>query len=160
MFFQHENRFRYKFFDIVQFSRSCAPQPTGWRLDYFITEVIFCQALFFEAFRTFWTWIASDFSELTGIFQRLLVLFSCFSAEASEVILLSQRLALKYNTIHPSVWQPLFSTFLPFFLGSAFLPVFCVELASPLTRWTQLKKRPCVWAAQALSAFSVLYIIL
>ena len=23
MFFQHENRFRYKFFDIVQFSRSC-----------------------------------------------------------------------------------------------------------------------------------------
>jgi hypothetical protein len=29
VFFQHENRFRYKFFDIVQFSRSCAPQPTG-----------------------------------------------------------------------------------------------------------------------------------
>jgi hypothetical protein len=23
VFFQHENRFRYKFFDIVQFSRSC-----------------------------------------------------------------------------------------------------------------------------------------
>ncbi|WP_270479144.1 hypothetical protein, partial [Faecalibacterium prausnitzii] len=54
-----------------------------------------------------------------------------------EVILLSQRLALKYNTIHPPVWQPLFSTFLPFFLSSAFLPVFCVELASPLTRWIQ-----------------------
>ena len=50
MFFQHENRFRYKFFDIVQFSRSCAPQPTGWRLDYFITEVIFCQALFSKRF--------------------------------------------------------------------------------------------------------------
>ena len=27
VFFQHENRFRYKFFDIVQFSRSCALQP-------------------------------------------------------------------------------------------------------------------------------------
>ena len=24
VFFQHENRFRYKFFDIVQFSRSCS----------------------------------------------------------------------------------------------------------------------------------------
>ncbi|MBS6699254.1 MAG: hypothetical protein KH269_09290, partial [Faecalibacterium prausnitzii] len=52
-------------------------------------------------------------------------------------ILLSQRLALKYNTIHPPVWQPLFSTFLPFFLGLAFLPVFCAEPASPLTRWIQ-----------------------
>ena len=50
VFFQHENRFRYKFFDIVQFSRSCAPQPTGWRLSYFITEVIFCQALFSKRF--------------------------------------------------------------------------------------------------------------
>ena len=48
VFFQHENRFRYKFFDIVQFSRSCAPQPTGWQLNYFITEVIFCQALFWS----------------------------------------------------------------------------------------------------------------
>ena len=78
VFFQHENRFRYKFFDIVQFSRSCAPQPCGWRLDYFTTEAVFCQALFFRGFWTFWTWIASCFSVLTGTFQRLLVLFKGF----------------------------------------------------------------------------------
>ena len=89
-------------------------------------------------------------------FQRLLVLFSRFSAGTSEVILLSQRLALKYNTIHPPVWQPLFSTFLPFFLGSAFLPVFCMELAPPLTRWIQQKGRAArMWAA--LPSLGLLY---
>ena len=50
VFFQHENRFRYKFFDIVQFSRSCAPQPCGWKLVYFITFAISCQALFWIIF--------------------------------------------------------------------------------------------------------------
>ena len=65
-------------FDIVQFSRSCAPQPRGWRLDYFTTEAVFCQALFFGIFWTFWTWTASCFSVLTGTFQRLLVLFKGF----------------------------------------------------------------------------------
>ena len=137
MFFQHENRFRYKFFDIVQFSRSCAPQPTGRRLDYFITEVIFCQALFSKRFEHSELGSLQVSRNKTGTSRRLLVLFFRFSAGTSEVILLSQRLALKYNTIHPSVWQPLFSTFLPFFLGSAFLPVFCAKLASPLTRWIQ-----------------------
>ena len=78
VFFQHENRFRYKFFDIVQFSRSCAPQPCGWRLDYFTTEAVFCQALFWEAFELFWTWSASGFSVSAGTFQRLLVLFKGF----------------------------------------------------------------------------------
>ena len=78
VFFQHENRFRYKFFDIVQFSRSCAPQPCGWRLDYFTTEAVFCQALFWEAFEILWTWSASCFSVSAGTFQRLLVLFKGF----------------------------------------------------------------------------------
>ena len=54
-FSKHENRFRYKFFDIVQFSRSCAPQPRGWQLIYFITFVISCQALFWKIFEIhFW----------------------------------------------------------------------------------------------------------
>ena len=43
-----------------------------------------------------------------GSFQRL-------RAEASEVILLSQRLALKYNTTPPSHCQHFFPSFLPFF---------------------------------------------
>ena len=80
VFFQHENRFRYKFFDIVQFSRSCAPQPTGWRLDYFITEVIFCQALFSKFFVSYRTWIVLGFSALAGTFGRLLVLFALLPA--------------------------------------------------------------------------------
>ena len=115
VFFQHENRFRYKFFDIVQFSRSCTPQPCGWRPAYCTTEVVFCQALFFRSCWTFWTWTASDFSELTGIFQRLLVLFSRFSAGTSEVILLSQRLALKYNTIRRARCQHFFCKFFQVF---------------------------------------------
>ena len=48
VFFQHENRFRYKFFDIVQFSRSC------------------------------WTWIILNISVSAGVFERLLVLFKGF----------------------------------------------------------------------------------
>ena len=44
------------------------------------------------------------FSASIGSFQGL-------PAEAPEVILLPQRLALKYNTISRHVWQPLFSLF-------------------------------------------------
>ena len=68
----------YKFFDIVQFSRSCAPQPCGWRPVYFTTEVVFCQALFFRSFWTFWTWTTSNISVSAGVFLRLLVLFKGF----------------------------------------------------------------------------------
>ena len=78
VFFQHENRFRYKFFDIVQFSRSCAPQPCGWRPVYYTTEVVFCQALFFRSCWIFWTWMSWSFSEQTGLSWRLLVLFKGF----------------------------------------------------------------------------------
>ena len=92
-----KNRFRYKFFDIVQFSRSCAPQPCGWRLDYFTTEAVFLSSTFFGIFWTFWTWIVSCFSVLTGTFGRLLVLFAllpagtqksffCLSAWRSSII--------------------------------------------------------------------------
>ncbi|MGL0834902.1 hypothetical protein ACSTB4_11615, partial [Faecalibacterium duncaniae] len=79
VFFQHENRFRYKFFDIVQFSRSCVPQPCGRRLDYFTTEVIFCQALFFRSF--------SIFSNLWFVFQRIHIGSFALLLPLSEVIL-------------------------------------------------------------------------
>ena len=78
MFFQHENRFRYKFFDIVQFSRSCAPQPYGLRLDYFTTEAVFCQALFFEAFERSELGSFSTSQCQLVFFERLLVLFKGF----------------------------------------------------------------------------------
>ena len=97
VFFQHENRFRYKFFDIVQFSRSCSASALRLRLDYFITEVIFCQALFSKFFVSYRTWSVLGFSALAGTFGRLLVLFAllpagtqksffCLSAWRSSII--------------------------------------------------------------------------
>ena len=113
---------------LFNFQGPVAPQPTGWRLDYFTTEVIFCQALFFRSFWTFWTWTASGFSVLTGTFPRLLVLFFSFLAGTSEVILLSQRLALKYNTNpRPDVntFLQVFSSFLKYAWGSFISPAGC-----------------------------------
>ena len=132
VFFQHENRFRYKFFDIVQFSRSCAPQPCGWRLDYFTTEAVFCQALFWEAFELFWTWSASYISMSTGVFQRLLVLFKgfllglqksffCLSAWRSSIIPHHRPLCKPFLQVFCSFFA--FSLFYQFF--AAFWPVFC-----------------------------------
>ena len=124
VFFQHENRFRYKFFDIVQFSRSCAPQPFGWRLDYFTTEAVFCQALFFSRLLNVLNLDASkflgadrNFSASIGSFQRL-------RAEVSEVILLSQRLALKYNTTPPAFCQHFSASFFYVFCK----PFRCAEI--------------------------------
>ena len=51
---------------------------SGWRLDYFTTEAVFCQALFFEAFERSELGSLQSFSVLTGTFQRLLVLFKGF----------------------------------------------------------------------------------
>ena len=53
------------------------------------------------------------FSASIGSFQGL-------PAVASEVILLPQRLALKYNTISRHVWQPLFSLFSCLFASLTF----------------------------------------
>ena len=135
-------------FDIVQFSRSCALQPFGWRPVHFTTEVVFCQVLFSKLLNFSelgalltsqnWPWACrgvtppfpygnrpvaqtphwgvccyatASFRTSIGSFQRL-------RAETSEVILLSQRLALKYNTTLPLPCQH--------FLTS-FLKVFCVH---------------------------------
>jgi hypothetical protein len=58
-----------------------------------------------------------DFLTSIGSFQGLL-------AEASEVILLPQRLALKYNTTHRAIWQPLFASFFDFFFFGPFAQFF------------------------------------
>ena len=59
-----------------------------------------------------------NFSASIGSFQRL-------RAETSEVILLSQRLALTYSTTFKGVWQAFFQSFLRFFshlyTGASFL---------------------------------------
>ena len=82
---------------LFNFQGPVAPQPSGWRLDYFITEVIFCQALFSKFFVFYRTWSVLSFSVLTGTFGRLLVLFAllpagtqksffCLSAWRSSII--------------------------------------------------------------------------
>ena len=109
----------YKFFDIVQFSRSCAPQPCGWRPVYCTTEVVFCQALFFRSFWTFWTWTSKKFLRTNWNFSASIGSFQGLPAVASEVVLLPQRLALKYNTTPPPPCQHFLTDFLLFF---AFTP--------------------------------------
>ena len=52
---------------------------SGWRLDYFTTEVIFCQALFFRSF--------SIFSNLWFVFQRIHIGSFALLPPLSEVIL-------------------------------------------------------------------------
>ena len=112
MFFQHENRFRYKFFDIVQFSRSCAPQPTGWRLDYFITEVIFCQALFSKRFER------SELGSLP-ISQNWLESFSVY-----WFFSLASQLGLRKSFFCLSAWR---SSIIPYTrpFGNPFFQLFC-----------------------------------
>ena len=86
MFFQHENRFRYKFFDIVQFSRSCE------RLSQAADDLIilpqkwfFVKLYFFEVFR-----FLSNLEHLESLshscrtFSRLLVLFASLLAESRK----------------------------------------------------------------------------
>ena len=63
---------------LFNFQGPVAPQPSGWQLIYFTTEAVFCQALFFRGFWTFWTWIILNISVSAGIFERLLVLFKGF----------------------------------------------------------------------------------
>ena len=65
---------------LFNFQGPVAPQPCGWRLDYFITEVIFCQALFSKFFVSYRTWSVLCFSALAGTFGRLLVLFALLPA--------------------------------------------------------------------------------
>ena len=119
-------------FDIVQFSRSCAPQPCGWRLDYFITEVIFCQALFSKFFVIRISPSNLERSRFLGAsrnFRTSIGSFRFTSSWDSEVILLSQRLALKYNTIRRATLQAFFTSFLLFFRFWTFSPVFLPVLS-------------------------------
>ena len=56
---------------LFNFQGPVAPQPCGWRPAYCTTEVVFCQALFFRSFWTFWTWTLKKFlrtnRELVGV---------------------------------------------------------------------------------------------
>ena len=103
---------------LFNFQGPVAPQPCGWRLDYFITEVIFCQALFSKFFAIQISLVNLERSLFLGAgrnFRTSIGSFRFTSSWDSEVILLSQRLALKYNTIHRAGCQHFFASFFRFF---------------------------------------------
>lgn len=103
---------------LFNFQGPVAPQPCGWRLDYSITEVIFCQALFSKFFVIQISLVNLEHSQFLGAgrnFRTSIGSFRFTSSWDSEVILLSQRLALKYNTIRRARCQHFFASFFRFF---------------------------------------------
>ena len=122
MFFQHENRFRYKFFRYCSiFKVLCASASAADDLiilpqkQFFVKHFLEKLLKFYElgALRTSQCQLV--FSASTGSFQGL-------PAEASEVILLSQRLALKYNTTPPDDCQHFLTSFFQILCGGGELP--------------------------------------
>ena len=124
VFFQHENRFRYKFFrycSIFKVLCAAALRLTTWL---FYHRSVFCQALFL---RSFWSFVNLErFAHLSvnWCFSASIGSFQGLPAEASEVTLLSQRLALKYNTTPPDDCQHFLTSFFQFLCGGENAPVF------------------------------------
>ena len=98
--------------------------------------MIFCQALFSKFFvirispsnleRSLFLGAGRNFRTSIGSFRFT-------SSWDSEVILLSQRLALKYNTIHRATLQAFFTSFLLFFRFCIHPPVFHLKSVPALT---------------------------
>ena len=124
MFFQHENRFRYKFFDIVQFSRSCSASALRLTACLFYHRSDFLSSSFFEVFRFLSNLERSLFLGADRNFRTSIGSFRFTSSWGSEVILLSQRLALTYSTISQLLLQAFFTFFSPFFALCIHQPVF------------------------------------
>ena len=119
---------------LFNFQGPVAPQPSGWQLNYFTTEVVFCQALFFRSF-SFLTELGTSRRSLTFLpdFLASIGSFRFTSSRDSEVILLSQRLALTYSTIPQPLLQAFFTFFSPFFALCELSPVFRREPPGVLT---------------------------
>ena len=119
---------------LFNFQGPVAPQPSGWQLNYFTTEVVFCQALFFRSF-SFLTELGASRKSLAFLpdFLASIGSFRFTSSRDSEVILLPQRLALKYNTTSPPTLQAFFTSFLLFFRFCIHPLVFCLKSVPALT---------------------------
>ena len=95
MFFQHENRFRYKFFDIVQFSRSCLSTSAADSLN-ILPDFVLNVKHFFQKFLNF---------------LEELVELRTFSSVFVEICLSDVRLTVMYFSTSPDKKQALFLTF-------------------------------------------------
>ena len=98
--------------------------------------MIFCQALFSKFFVIQISPANLERSRFLGAsrnFRTSIGSFHFTSSRDSEVILLSQRLALKYNTIRRAALQAFFTSFLLFFRFCIHLPVFHLKSVPALT---------------------------
>ena len=98
--------------------------------------MIFCQALFSKFFVIQISLANLERSRFLGAgrnFRTSIGSFRFTSSRDSEVILLSRRLALKYNTIHRAALQAFFTSFLLFFRFCIHPPVFHLKSVPALT---------------------------
>ena len=117
MFFQHENRFRYKFFRYCSiFKVLCAAALAAGDL-IILPQKRFFVKHFFEKLLNFSELGALRTSQCQLVFSASIGSFQGLPAEISEVILLSQRLALKYNTTHRDSCQHFLTSFFQFLCG-------------------------------------------
>ena len=125
VFFQHENRFRYKFFRYCSiFKVLCASALRLTTCLFYHRSGFLSSLIFLEAFELSELGHSRSFSEQTGTFSASIGSFQGLPAEALEVILLPQRLALKYNTTPPASLSTLFDRFFPISLQSKDSPCF------------------------------------
>jgi len=122
----------------------------------------FVKPYFLEAFELSELGHSRSFSEQTGTFSASIGSFQGLPAEASEVILLPQRLALKYNTTHRASCQHFSAAFFKFFcihLKCTHLnvskSVFRTECPPPWFHLLTQKDRPC----NAQTVFCLYYFI-
>ena len=93
----------------------------------------FLSSSFFEVFRFLSNLERSLFLGADRNFRTSIGSFRFTSSRGSEVILLSQRLALKYNTIRRATLQAFFTSFFLFFRLCIHSLVFCLKSVPALT---------------------------
>ena len=107
----------------------------------------FVKPYFLEAFELSELGHPRSFSEQTGTFSASIGSFQGLPAEALEVLLLPQRLALKYNTTPPPPCQHFLTDFFIFFLAllkNVHFLVFNVLFLRKKAACTFLHRRPYI----------------
>ena len=118
VFFQHENRFRYKFFRYCSiFKVLCAAALAADDL-IILPQKRFFVKHFFEKLLKFLNLERFTHLSVNRCFSASIGSFQGLPAEASEVILLSQRLALKYNTTPRGACQHFLTSFFQILCGA------------------------------------------
>ena len=134
MFFQHENRFRYKFFRYCSiFKVLCASALAADDLIILPQKWFFVKHFFQKLF---------DLFELVARFSTYPYWFFRFASAAFRSHSFRRPLALKSNTTSRHVWQPLFSLFSFLFASLTFWLVFQLQFTRSLTQRLRWLQRP------------------